>query len=173
MDLEMSGLNHEVERILEIGTIITDWDLNIVDEGPVIYVHQSEELISAMDEWNTEHHNASGLIDRVRELGIGEAEAEQQLLDYIASHVGERESPLCGNTIGQDRRFLARYMPRVEEYLHYRSIDVSTLKELAQRWRPDIYDGISKQNSHRALDDIRESINELKYYRDHFLRLSD
>jgi oligoribonuclease len=142
-------------------------------EGPVIYVHQSEELISAMDEWNTEHHNASGLIARVRELGIGEAEAEQQLLDYIASHVGERESPLCGNTIGQDRRFLARYMPRVEEYLHYRSIDVSTLKELAQRWRPDIYDGISKQSSHRALDDIRESISELKYYRDHFLRLSD
>ncbi len=172
MDLEMTGLDHEVERILEIATIITDWELNIIEEGPVVAVRQSEELISGMDEWNTEHHTASGLIDRVRKEGISEADAEQQVLDFIASHVGERESPLCGNTIGQDRRFLARYMPRIEEYLHYRSIDVSTLKELALRWRPDIHAGIKKRNTHQALDDIRESIEELRYYRDNFLKLS-
>lgn len=171
MDLEMSGLDPEKERILEIATIITDSALNIVEEGPVIYVKQDQSVIDAMDEWNTEHHNASGLVDRVMKEGISEAAAEQQTLDFISRFVDERKAPLCGNSIGQDRRFLVRYMPRLEGYLHYRNIDVSTLKELCARWRPDLFGAMTKQGRHRALDDIRESIDELRYYRDNFLNL--
>lgn len=172
MDLEMTGLDPEKERILEIATVVTDSDLNLLAEGPVIYVKQSEMLIGAMDEWNTEHHTSSGLIDRVREEGVSEREAERETLEFLKEHVGHRESPLCGNSIGQDRRFLVKYMPELEEFLHYRNLDVSTVKELASRWRPDIAGGLRKRNAHRALDDIKESIEELRYYREHFIRMS-
>ena len=168
----MSGLDPEVERILEMAVIITDSSLNIVAEGPVIYVRQEQALLDAMDEWNTQHHNDSGLVAKVLAEGISEADAEQQMLDFIRQYVGPREAPLCGNSIGQDRRFLVKYMPALEAYLHYRNIDVSSIKELAARWRPDIVESIVKQGSHRAIDDIRESVGELKAYRDTFFRLS-
>ena len=171
MDLEMTGLDPETERILEIATIITDSTLNIIAEGPVIIVKQSDALLGAMDEWNTEHHGASGLVDRVRSEGIAESEAEQLTLDFIAKHVEPGQSPLCGNSIGQDRRFLVKYMPRLEEYLHYRNLDVSTVKELAVRWRPDVADSVVKGSAHRAMDDIKDSIDELRHYRDSFFLL--
>lgn len=172
MDLEMTGLDPEKERILEIATIITDSSLNIVEEGPVVLVRQDRALLDAMDEWNTNHHTQSGLIERMEKDGVSEAQAQTITLDFIKRHTHERESPLCGNTIGQDRRFLVKYMPALEGWLHYRNIDVSTIKELCVRWRPDLYEGVRKQGAHRALDDIRESIEELRYYRDHFFRLS-
>lgn len=170
MDLEMSGLDPEKERILEVATIITDSELNILAEGPVVYVHQDEALLDAMDEWNTEHHTASGLVDLVRSEGVSEAEAERQTLEFIARYAEAGKAPLCGNSIGQDRRFLVKYMPTLEDFLHYRNIDVSTLKELCSRWRPDLFRRVSKQGRHRALDDIRESIEELRYYREVFIR---
>lgn len=172
MDLEMTGLDPESERILEIATIITDSSLNIVSEGPVIVVRQSEKLLAGMDEWNTEHHTASGLVDRVRAEGVTEVEAEQVTLEFVSRYVDAGKSPLCGNSIGQDRRFLVKYMPRLEEYLHYRNLDVSTVKELAIRWRPDILSEISKKGTHRALDDIKESIDELKQYKSQFFRIN-
>ena len=172
MDLEMSGLDPEKDRILEMATIITDASLNILAEGPTVIVWQDEALLDGMDEWNTSHHSSSGLIARIREEGVSEPEAEQVTLEFIKRHTEENSSPLCGNTIGQDRRFLARYMPGIEGWLHYRSIDVSTIKELCARWRPDLYKGVAKRSQHRAMDDIRESIEELRYYRDHFFRLS-
>lgn len=172
MDLEMSGLDPEKERILEVATIVTDSSLNILEEGPVIYVHQAPSVIDGMDEWNTKHHHESGLVDLVREQGIAEADAEQQTLDFISRFVEEGTAPLCGNSIGQDRRFLVKYMPTLEAFLHYRNIDVSTVKELCVRWRPDLYREINKQGRHRALDDIRESIEELRYYREHFLNVN-
>lgn len=168
MDLEMSGLDPEKERILEIATIVTDSSLKIIAEGPVVYVKQNQSLIDAMDEWNTTHHSESGLIDMIRKEGVSEAEAEQTTLDFIGKYVDAGAAPLCGNSIGQDRRFLVKYMPTLEDYLHYRNIDVSTIKELCARWRPDVYRQINKQGRHRALDDIRESIIELRYYRDNF-----
>ena len=171
MDLEMTGLDPLKERIIEMATIITDDQLNVVEEGPVIAVRQSEALLAAMDDWNQSHHSASGLLDRVRNEGVLEAEAEAVTLDFISRHVEPRKSPLCGNTIWQDRRFLVRYMPTLEAHLHYRNIDVSSLKELATRWRPALLDGFSKKAEHTALADIRESIAELVYYRDHFIRL--
>lgn len=173
MDLEMTGLDPESEKILEVATLITDSDLNILAEGPVYYVHQTEELLAGMDEWNTEHHTASGLVDRVRSEGVTEREAELGTLEFIKAWTGERESPLCGNSIGQDRRFLVRYMPELEHFLHYRNIDVSTIKELASRWRPDIANGVVKKGVHRALDDIIESVEELKFYRETFFKLTD
>lgn len=172
IDLEMSGLDPEMERILEMATIITDSSLNIIEEGPVVYVKQSQQLLDAMDEWNTEHHTASGLVDKIAKEGVSEAEAEATTLEFIQRHTKERSSPLCGNSIGQDRRFLVKYMPSIEEWLHYRNVDVSTVKELCARWRPDIYNGVHKKSEHRALDDIRESIEELRYYRDRFFRVS-
>ncbi|XOV86049.1 MAG: oligoribonuclease [Pseudomonadota bacterium] len=172
MDLEMSGLDPESERILEIATIITDSSLNIIAEGPVVYVHQDQALIDGMDAWNSEHHSASGLIDLIQREGVPEAEAERITLAFISSHVEAGKSPLCGNSIAQDRRFLVRYMPRLEQYLHYRNLDVSTVKELCMRWRPDVFREVRKQGTHRALDDIRESIAELRFYRDHFFNLS-
>jgi len=171
MDLEMTGLNPEVDRIIEMATIITDSSLNVIEEGPVVYVAQDQLLLDSMDEWNMTHHTESGLLERIREQGVSESEAERMTLDFIKQHVEPGCSPLCGNTIGQDRRFLHRYMNEIEEYLHYRSIDVSTIKELAVRWRPDVYEGFSKKGAHRAVDDIRESIEELRYYRSTFFKL--
>ena len=171
IDLEMTGLDPESERILEVATLVTDSNLNLIAEGPVIYVSQSESQFAAMDEWNTSHHNESGLIDMVRKEGVSEREAELETLEFLKQHVEAGRSPLCGNSIGQDRRFLVKYMPELEYSLHYRNLDVSTIKELAVRWRPDIAASMSKNNSHRALDDIKESIEELKHYREHFFRL--
>lgn len=171
MDLEMTGLDPEKERILEIACIITDASLNVIAESEVIYVKQSEELFAAMDEWNTTHHTATGLIDQVRQKGISEQEAEDKVLDFVSQHTREGKSPLCGNSIGQDRRFLVPYMPRVESWLNYRNIDVSSIKELAIRWRPDLAGKVNKKEVHRALDDIKESIEELKFYQEHFFRI--
>ena len=171
MDLEMTGLDPETDVIIEMATIITDNDLNILGEGPVLAVSQPEEKLAAMDEWNTSHHTKSGLVERVRHSGVSEREAEAQTLAFIEGHLEKNVSPLCGNTIWQDRRFLTRYMPALEAYLHYRNIDVSSIKELVARWRPDLLPGFGKTNQHTALADIRESIEELKYYREHFIRL--
>jgi oligoribonuclease len=171
IDLEMTGLDPEKERIIEIATIITDSELNLVAEGPVIAVNQPDSLLNAMDEWCTRTHGENGLTKRVRESNITEAEAEQQTIAFLKEHLEPGDSPLCGNSIGQDRRFLVKYMPELESFFHYRNLDVSTVKELARRWRPDVLDGVKKQGSHLALDDIRDSINELRHYRDHFFKL--
>jgi len=165
VDLEMTGLDPEKDRIIELAVIVTDSKLNVIAEGPVLAIHQSTELLEGMDSWNTRQHNASGLVQRVKESAVTEAEAEAAVLDFLRSYVPAGKSPLCGNTVHQDRRFLLRYMPELEKYFHYRLIDVSTLKELAQRWAPAVAAGFSKESTHRALDDIRESIEELKYYR--------
>lgn len=171
IDLEMTGLDPEKERIIEMATIITDAELNIIAEGPVIAIHQPDSLLEAMDEWCTNTHGASGLTKRVKESTITESAAEQETLAFLKKHAGPGESPLCGNSIGQDRRFLVKYMPELEAFFHYRNLDVSTVKELARRWRPDVLDGVKKKGSHLALDDIRDSINELRHYRDHFFKV--
>lgn len=171
IDLEMTGLDPEKERIIEMATIITDSELNLVAEGPVIAVHQPDSLLDAMDEWCTNTHGASGLTKRVKESTISEAQAEQQTLEFLQQYLEPGKSPLCGNSIGQDRRFLVKYMPRLESFFHYRNLDVSTIKELARRWRPDVLAGVKKQGSHLALDDIRDSINELRHYRETFFNL--
>jgi len=170
IDLEMTGLNPDIDLIIEMATVITDKDLQILAQGPVIAVHQPDAVLAAMDEWNQKHHGQSGLIDRVKASTTDAWQAEQQTLDFLRQWVPENTSPMCGNTIGQDRRFLYRHMPRLEAYFHYRSIDVSTLKELAARWAPGIKDGFKKVSSHKALDDIIESIEELRYYREHFIK---
>ncbi len=169
IDLEMTGLDPINDRIIEVATIVTDGELNVVAEGPVLAVHQSDEVLAGMDEWNTNTHNKTGLVERVRTSTLDEAEVERQTIAFLSEHVGKNKSPMCGNSICQDRRFLARYMPELEAYFHYRNLDVSSLKELAKRWKPQILPGFSKKNTHRALDDIRESVDELKYYREHFL----
>ena len=165
MDLEMTGLDPEVDTILEIATIITDGQLNIVAEGPNLAVHQPDSVLEGMNDWCKQHHGDSGLTERVRSSDVSLAEAEQLTLDFIKVHVPERSSPLCGNSIHQDRRFLVKYMPEIEAYLHYRNVDVSTVKELVRRWYPDISQP-AKRGDHLALTDIRESISELKYYRE-------
>lgn len=170
MDLEMTGLDPEKERIIEMATIVTDSELNVLAEGPVITVRQPESLLEAMDDWNQRHHTDSGLLERVRNEGVSEREAEAVTLAFLEQHAEKKRSPLCGNTIWQDRRFLTRYMPDLEGYLHYRMVDVSSIKELVARWRPDLVAGFSKQNQHTALADVRESIEELRYYRRHFIR---
>lgn len=172
IDLEMTGLDPEKERIIEIATIVTDTQLNALAEGPVFAIHQSDELLSKMDSWNTKQHNASGLVERVQASTISEAEAEARTLDFLKQYVPAGKSPMCGNTIYQDRRFLYRYMPELERYFHYRLLDVSTVKELALRWAPRIYAGIQKEAKHLALDDIRESVEELKYYRAKLFNIS-
>ncbi|MFR0690995.1 oligoribonuclease [Enterobacterales bacterium AE_CKDN230030158-1A_HGKHYDSX7] len=171
IDLEMTGLDPDKDVIIEMATIVTDSELNILEEGPVIAVHQSEELLAGMDEWNTRQHGQSGLTQRVRESTISAAEAEAMTIAFLEKWVPKRSSPICGNSICQDRRFLYRHMPKLEGYFHYRNLDVSTLKELAARWAPAVRDGFKKGNTHLALDDIRESIAELRYYREHFIKL--
>ncbi len=170
IDLEMTGLSPEADRIIEIATLVTDSALNILAEGPVLAVHQSDRLLNGMDEWNTRQHGGSGLVARVRASQTGEAEAEAATLAFLAGWVPEGASPMCGNSIYQDRRFLARYMPTLERYFHYRHLDVSTLKVLAQRWAPAVAAGFTKQSSHLALDDIRDSVAELRHYRAHFIK---
>jgi len=170
IDLEMTGLNPDSDTIIEIATIITDKDLTVLAQGPVIAVHQSDAALAAMDDWNQLHHGQSGLIDRVKASTIDDAEAERLTIEFLKEWVPANTSPICGNSIGQDRRFLVRYMPKLEAYFHYRNIDVSTLKELAARWAPALKDGFKKETKHQALDDIIESIEELRYYREHFIK---
>jgi len=171
IDLEMTGLNPDADRIIEMAVIVTDGALNVVAEAPVIAVNQPQTLLDGMDEWNKRTHGASGLIERVKTSSVTESAAERQLLDFLSRYVPQKRSPMCGNSICQDRRFLARTMPALEAWFHYRNLDVSTLKELAARWRPDIANGFVKRATHRALDDVRESIEELKYYRERFLNI--
>lgn len=171
IDLEMTGLDPDKERIIEIATVVTDKNLVVLAEGPVMALAQPNALISAMDEWCASHHGKSGLIKRVLESDLSEAQAELETLNFLKKWVPEGKSPMCGNSIGQDRRFLVRYMPKLHEYFHYRNVDVSTLKELAKRWKPEILAGFTKKNKHLALDDIVDSIAELDYYRSHFLNL--
>ncbi len=172
IDLEMTGLQPERDHIIEMATIVTDSDLKIVAEGPVFAIHQSNELLAQMDEWNTTHHHSSGLVTRVKESRVNEEQAERETLEFLRKYVPEGKSPMCGNSIWQDRRFLTRYMPALEKYFHYRMIDVSTLKELALRWAPRVYNGLQKESRHLALDDIRDSIAELQYYREKLIRES-
>lgn len=172
IDLEMTGLDTQRDTIIEIATIVTDKHLQILAEGPVLAIHQSEATLAAMDNWNTRQHGQSGLIERVRQSKISAKDAEQQTLDFLSQYLQAGKSPMCGNSICQDRRFLAREMPQLEAFFHYRNLDVSTVKELARRWRPEILDGVKKTSSHLALDDIRDSIVELRYYREHFFQLS-
>ncbi|WP_218309159.1 oligoribonuclease [Alteromonas antoniana] len=166
IDMEMTGLDPETCKVLEIATIVTDAQLNVLAEGPVIAVHQPDSILDTMDEWCTRVHGNSGLTARCRESKIDEAEAARQTIAFLSDYVDAGKSPLCGNTIGQDRRFMVKYMPELEDYFHYRSIDVSTIKELAKRWQPEVLDGFEKKGVHLALDDIRESIEELRYYRE-------
>jgi len=171
IDLEMTGLEPAKERIIEMAIIITDAELNTLAESPVIVVNQPSSVIDAMDEWNTRQHGGSGLIDRVKASRLNDAQAEAQMLEFLRQHTDPQTSPMCGNSVHQDRRFLNLYMPELEDHFHYRNLDVSTLKELVRRWRPDLVAGLKKKGSHIALDDIRDSIEELRYYRTHFLKM--
>ena len=170
IDLEMTGLDPDHDVIIEMATIVTDSDLNTLAEGPVIAIHQSDEILAGMDEWNTRQHGGSGLTQRVRESRIDMAEAERQTIAFLEQWVPKGKSPICGNSICQDRRFLYRHMKGLEAYFHYRNLDVSTLKVLAERWAPSVKDGFKKGSTHLALDDIRESIAELRHYREHFIK---
>ena len=169
IDCEMTGLDPERERLIEIAVVITGPDLTPRIEGPVLVIHQPDEVLNAMDAWNKGTHGRSGLIDKVKASSLTEAQAEAELLAFIQRYVPKASSPLCGNTISQDRRFLVKYMPRLEAWLHYRNLDVSTLKELARRWKPEVYAAFKKQQKHTALADVQESIDELVHYRQHFL----
>ena len=170
IDLEMTGLRPETDRIIEVALVVTDSNLDTVAEAPVWAVRQSDEALDAMDAWNKGTHGRSGLIDRVRASALADAEVEAQALAFLQQHVPAKASPMCGNSICQDRRFLARWMPRLEDWFHYRNLDVSTLKELCRRWKPELMKGIPKEGKHEALADVYESIAELRYYREHFLR---
>ena len=173
LDLEMTGLDADKERIIEAAMIVTDTHLNILAQSPVLVVHQSDALLAAMDEWNTATHTRTGLVERVKASPLSEADVEAQLLAFMAEYVPEKASPMCGNSVHQDRRFMQKYMPKLEAYFHYRNLDVSTLKELAKRWHPEVAKGVVKKGAHQALADIEESIEEMRHYRDHFLRLKD
>lgn len=172
IDLEMTGLDTDQDKIIEIATIVTDDQLNILAEGPVLAIHQPDIVLNAMDEWNTRQHGQSGLTERVRRSQITVQDAEQQTLEFLKKWVNPKTSPMCGNSICQDRRFMHRLMPELEQYFHYRNLDVSSVKELAKRWRPEIMKDLSKQATHLALDDIKDSIRELRYYREYFFRLN-
>lgn len=171
LDCEMTGLQPETDRVIEIAVVITNADLSVRVEGPVLAIHQSDELLNGMDAWNKGTHGRSGLIERVKASTITEADAEKQLIAFMSKYVPKGKVPMCGNSIGQDRRFLVRYMPKLEAYFHYRNVDVSTLKELARRWKPAVVDGFKKAQRHTALADVMESIDELAHYRAHFLAL--
>ncbi len=171
IDLEMTGLDPDRDTIIEIATIVTDGDLETIAEGPVFAIKAPDALLDGMDEWNTSHHTASGLLKRVREDSVDIKEAEAMTLRFLEQYVEHGKAPLCGNTIWQDRRFLARHMQQLENFFHYRLIDVSSIKEIARRWRPEMLNGFTKKNEHLALADIRESIEELKFYREHFFKL--
>ena len=171
LDMEMTGLDPDRDRIIEIAVVITDAKLDTVAESPVLVVHQPDAVLQAMDQWNKDTHGRSGLIDKVKASQLSEAAAAAQMLEFVKQYVPARTSPMCGNSICQDRRFMARHMPQLEAYFHYRNLDVSTLKELARRWKPELAKGVVKNGKHEALADIYESITEMKYYRDNFLRL--
>ncbi len=171
IDMEMTGLRPDEDRIIEVALVVTDAQLNTVAEAPVLVVHQPDGVLDGMDSWNKSTHAKSGLVDKVKASALAEADVETLMLAFLAQHVPERESPMCGNSICQDRRFLARWMPRLEAYFHYRNLDVSTLKELAKRWKPDLLAGLTKHGKHEALADIYESIDEMKYYRERFLKV--
>lgn len=173
LDCEMSGLDPERERLLEIAVVVTGPDLTPRIDGPVLVIHQSDEVLDGMDSWNKGTHGRSGLIDKVKASKLDETAAEQQLIQFISRYIPKSGSPMCGNTIGQDRRFLVKYMPKLEAYFHYRNLDVSTLKELAKRWKPAAYNAFKKQQAHTALADVHESIEELAHYRETFLRIQD
>src|SRR5438874_7163120 len=170
IDMEMTGLQPDADRIIEIAVLVTDPQLAIIAEGPELVIHQPDEVLAAMDSWNKSTHKKTGLIERVRASRLTESDAERAAIDFLAQHVPASSSPMCGNSICQDRRFLARWMPKLESYFHYRNLDVSTLKELCRRWKPEVAKGWVKQGKHEALADIYESIDELKYYRDTFIR---
>ncbi len=170
IDLEMTGLEPDSDRIIEIATIVTDAQLNVIAEGPVIAVHQDQAVLDGMDEWNQNQHGGSGLVDRVLASRHDERAAEEETIAFLRQYVNPGDSPMCGNSICQDRRFLARHMPDLEAFFHYRNLDVSSLKELARRWRPELLEGFKKSGAHLALDDIRDSIAELRHYREHFLK---
>ena len=169
IDLEMTGLSPINDRIIEIATLVTDPELNIIAEGPNLAIKQADKVLEAMDEWNQRHHGATGLIEKVRNSLISESEAERRTIEFLKRYSGKKASPMCGNSICQDRRFLANYMPTLEAFFHYRNLDVSSLKELARRWKPDILQGIEKLSRHAALDDVRDSVDELAYYRKTFI----
>lgn len=169
--MEMTGLMPESDRIIEVAVVITNSQLETVAEAPVLVIHQPDTVLDAMDEWNRSTHGRSGLTEKVKASSLSEAQAEQHMLDFLLQHVPKGVSPMCGNSICQDRRFLARWMPALESYFHYRNLDVSTLKELVKRWKPELAKGLSKHGKHEALADIYESIEELKYYREHFIRV--
>lgn len=171
VDMEMTGLDPDKDRIIEVAVVVTDSNLNVLAEGPVFAIHQSDEMLDGMDAWNKGTHGRSGLIDRVKASTITEADAEKALIDFLKNFVPTGKSPMCGNTICQDRRFMARGMPKLEAFFHYRNLDVSTLKELCKRWKPEIAGGFKKHQKHTALADITESIEELRYYREHFIKL--
>ena len=171
IDLEMTGLLPEKDTIIEIATIVTDKDLNILAEGPALAIHQSDEILEGMDEWNTEYHINSGLVQRIKDSNVSMQQAEKQTIDFLQVYVNPSVSPMCGNTICQDRRFLYNYMPKLEKFFHYRHIDVSTLKELIKRWKPEVEMSRKGESAHLALLDIKDSINELKYYRKTFIRI--
>lgn len=173
IDLEMTGLDTMNDDIIEVATIVTDEDLNILAEGPVFAIKVSDQKLNGMDDWNTKQHGQSGLIDRVRRSTVTLEQAEKETIEFLNKWVDEGKSPMCGNSICQDRRFLARQMPQLERFFHYRNLDVSSIKELCYRWRPDILKGVEKTGSHLAMDDIRDSIRELKHYRQHFFKLLD
>ena len=170
IDMEMSGLNPDTDRVLEIAAVVTDAQLEVLAEGPVLVVHQSDRVLAGMDTWNTATHGRSGLTDRVRASRLVEGEAQQRMIDFLRTLVPAGRSPMCGNSICQDRRFMARWLPQLEAFFHYRNLDVSTLKELARRWKPDVYRAFEKKSRHEALADIYESIDEMRHYRQHFIQ---